>query len=239
MGTSRGLGELKPALSEVALAFAGLLAGYLVAMLVVGGLQAAGVHPGPLGLLAGPLITAVAVVVYRKLGEQSSRYHPHVRPVLGPLAPVPWSSAAVTTALAIVVALVGSMGLGIVLDLLGVPVAEQGHVVEIAEAARAGERLGEAAMLTLSALVAAPIVEELLFRHLLFRRIRRQSGRAFAYALSAFGFAVIHANPAGLVIYAWLGLCFAYTLERTGRISAAILVHVGNNAYVLAALFVG
>lgn len=229
--------RLWPALAELALAFCGLLAGFLAATLGIAALTELLGDDTPFGLLGGPLITIVAVVVYAKLGAQATRTRAIAEPVASPLPKAPLGRSAAVVVGALAVALAGSFLIGILLTLVGMPVAEQGHVLEIAARAKAGEGLAEAAMLVLAALLLAPIAEELLFRDLLWRRVRAIAGPGLAYALSAFGFAAIHGNPAGLFIYAWLGVCFAYALQRTGRAGAAIAVHMGNNAYVLAALF--
>jgi membrane protease YdiL (CAAX protease family) len=193
----------------------------------------------PVVLLGGPLITLVAVFVYRQLGTQAERARPNQTPVALPLSPQSLGVTAGVVVVATVAALGGSFLLGLGLDAVGLPVQEQGSVLEIADRARAGEAWGEAAMLVLAALILAPVAEELLFRQLLWRRVRRIAGPGLAYALSAFGFAAIHGNPAGVVIYAWLGVCFAAALSRTGRVGAAIAVHVANNAFVLVGLFFG
>ncbi len=231
--------RLWPALAELALAFCGLLAGSLVVDLGNRGLSAlVGSHTA-ITLLLGPLVTFVAVFVYAKLGQflvRSSGDRDDAAPPL-PRASVRTTIGVVFVALA--AALLGSFALGLLLDLLGLPVAEQGRVLEIAERARHGEGIAEATMLVVAALLLAPVAEELLFRDLLWQRVRTLGGPTLAYAVSMFGFAIIHGNPAGLFIYAWLGLCFAWALQRTGRVSAAIAVHMGNNAYVLVALFFG
>jgi membrane protease YdiL (CAAX protease family) len=94
-------------------------------------------------------------------------------------------------------------------------------------------------MLAVSAVVLAPLAEESLFRGLLFRRILERVGPWPAYVVSALAFAAIHGNLAGLVIYVWLGLVFAETLRRTGRLWTAIVVHMGNNAFALSLLVTG
>jgi membrane protease YdiL (CAAX protease family) len=232
--------RLWPAFAELTLAFAGLLAGVLATTLVMSGITEVAGSGTPLRLLGGPLITLVAVFVYRRLGEQASRARAvPPEPAASPLAPAACRTTAWVVLAGVAASLLGSFGLGFVLEAIGLPVAEQANVLKIAADARAGEGLGDAAMLVLAALVVAPIAEELLFRDLLWRRVRGVGGAGLAYAISAFGFAIIHANPAGFVIYAWLGVCFAMTLQRTGRIGAAIAVHMGNNAVVLAALFWG
>ncbi len=141
--------------------------------------------------------------------------------------------------LGIVIALAGSIALGLLVELLQGQVKEQQTVLEITQAARAEGLTTEAVLLAVSALVMAPIAEEWLFRRTLFLRVRARSGRLIAYCLSAAGFAAIHNNPAGFVVYLWLGLVFAAVLERTGRFWAAVGVHMGNNGYVLAMLFWG
>ena len=229
--------RLWPALAELALAFCGLLAGFLVASLGISALTELVGDDTPIGMLAGPLITFVAVVVYAKLGQQASRTRADAAPVAPDLPRAPLAKTAGIVVVALAAALIGSFVLGMLLNMLGFPVAEQGHVLEIAERARNGEGIAEAATLVVAALLMAPVAEELLFRELLWRRVRTIAGPGLAYTLSAFGFAAMHGNPAGLFIYAWLGLCFAWALQRSGRIGAAIAVHMGNNAYVLVALF--
>jgi membrane protease YdiL (CAAX protease family) len=146
------------------------------------------------------------------------------------------STAGIVT-LAVLAAIGGSVVIGIVLDVLGVPIEEQHSVLEIARRAREGEGWRDAILLSCSALLIAPAAEEVLFRGLLFRRIRAASGRPLAYVLSMLAFAGIHGNVKGFAVYAWLGLCFAVALERSRRVGAAIAVHVANNAFVLANLF--
>ncbi|MCA9708246.1 MAG: CPBP family intramembrane metalloprotease [Myxococcales bacterium] len=224
-------------IAEVGMAFAGLVVGYLVV-----GTLAGLVDVGPFQLLAGPLVTGAAAVFYGWLGPRWSEASLPEDERLGP-APMPPSSlrapaAAGVVALGLVVALAGSMALGVVLELLGVGVHEQPGVLRITEGAQDGLSV-EAIVLAVSALLLAPVAEEWLFRRLLFVRVRSTSGRWIAYGMSALCFAAIHNNPAGIVIYLWLGLVFAAVLERTGRLWAAIAVHLGNNAYVLAMLFFG
>lgn len=230
--------RLWPAATELALAFTGLLAGWLV----VGGaaLLLAGLLPGlrgsaVLGLVAGPLITVVGAIVY---GLTARTYSDFVgdEPAQQPSSRVSLRRTAAIVAVASFAAIAGSILIGFGLDAAGLPVEEQSAVTDIVQRARAGEGWRDAIVLSISAIAVAPAAEEFLFRALLFRRIGRRSGRGLAYVVSALAFAAIHANPAGFVIYGWLGVCFALALDRSGRIGAAIAVHVLNNAFVLANL---
>ncbi|MCX4241543.1 CPBP family intramembrane glutamic endopeptidase [Paraliomyxa miuraensis] len=230
-------------MAELGMAFGGLVLGYVV---VAAGMSAVGLGSGPLALLAGPLITGVAAAFYGKIGPLWAAMARGQEDEPDP-DPAPWheppvaglGTALVTVPLGVLAALGGSILLGLLLEQLGMRVQEQSSVLEITEGVVARGFDLQASMLVLAALVLAPIAEEWLFRGLLFRRVTAVSGRGLAYAVSALGFAAIHGNPAGFVVYLWLGLVFAAVLERSGRLWTAVLVHMGNNGFVLALLFSG
>ena len=232
----------RPAAMELGLALVGLLVGWLVAGLVGGGLLHL-LPPGPgqtsAGMLLGPLVTCTAAVVYWQLGSRLSRGGPQDPHAEDP-GPRPPASVARTSAfigLGLLATLAGSMVIGLVMDLLGHTVEEQAAVVKIVQDALSGGPWLPAVALSVSATLLAPLAEEWLFRGLLYRRIRVAAGPGLAYGCSALAFAAIHNNPTGLLVYAWLGLVFAVTYQRTGRLAAAMAVHLGNNAFVLATLF--
>ena len=214
--------------SELALAFAGLVIGVLVLVVV----RAAGLHLSE--FLAGPAITAIGAGFYAwasrrtmPLALPSPRTRPNARGIV------------IVTMVCIGLALGGSMVLGELLELLGVPVQEQARILEIVAAAKSGEDRGTLVVLGISAVVLAPIAEEWLFRGLLLRRLLAHVGRPFAYGASALGFAAIHGNPAGFVVYVWLGLVFGVAMERTGKVTSPIAVHLANNAFAFALLLFG
>jgi len=184
------------------------------------------------GVVLTPLATLCAAGFYSWLGRNVDRAASQPEPVLPPaarlLATLGW------VALHLVLAVLGSFALALLMQALGVPVVEQTLVLEITS--DADLRRPELAILCFSALVLAPLAEELFFRRQLFGRIRRGGGPLAAYLASALIFAAFHNNLQGLVVYVWLGLVFASTYVRTGRIGAAIAVHFGNNAFTLAVL---
>lgn len=195
-----------------------------------------GVLPDPskaawVGPVAGPAVTGVAAIVYTWLETRGERAF------AGPIAePRPglghaWQTVGTHVALA----LGGSVALALLMQLLGVPPQEQAKVREIV----AGGVSVELVLLGVAALALAPVLEEWLFRRLLFRRLWHTGRPAWAYALSAALFAVIHFNPSGFPTYVWLGLVFAHAYRRTGRLWCASLVHFGNNAATLALLLAG
>lgn len=234
MTRSRAFGA---AAVEVGLAFAGLLLGYVVVTLLAVLLRGAIgdlAESAAVGLVAGPLITVVAAIVY---GYAGRTWDAGGEPGSVATAKRTLPYTLVVVLLASIAAILGSIAIAIGLDLVGLPVQEQKAVTRIAEDLRAGEGMRDAILLSISALLVGPAAEEVLFRVLLFRRIARGSGVLLAYVFSGLAFAAIHGNPAGFVVYAWLGTCFAATLHRTGRPGAAIAVHMVNNAFVLANLF--
>ena len=80
----------------------------------------------------------------------------------------------------------------------------------------------------------APIYEEIIFRGMLFGGLRRKGfGFVGAALLSAILFSVMHMNIAQGVNAFFLGLLFALVYEATGNLSAAIMLHMINNIYVI------
>ncbi len=88
-------------------------------------------------------------------------------------------------------------------------------------------------LLILVAVVAAPVVEELLFRGLVYRGLTRSLRPGFAAIWSALLFAVMHPLPAWPAIFV-LGYLLALVYERSRWLPAAMLLHAVYNATVLA-----
>lgn len=237
--------------AEILMAAFAFFAG-LVVIMVVPGVQAAiywleeavfgrpGLSPDKVqqvqGMMLTPLATLCAAGCYGWLGRNVDRLasqpgnppSPTRPPAAGLLTTLGW------VVVHLLLAVFGSFALALLMQALGAPVVEQTLVTEIT--AGADLRRPELAMLCFSALALAPLAEELFFRRQLFGRIRRGGGPFAAYLASALIFAAFHNNLQGLVVYLWLGVVFASAYARTGRISAAIAVHFGNNAFTLVAL---
>ena len=93
-------------------------------------------------------------------------------------------------------------------------------------------------LMGLGVVIVAPIVEELYFRGLLLRTIERRWGIAVAVIGSSLFFGATHFQLLQLPGLTLAGLVFAMAVVRTGRIGAAIAVHVGFNATTFALLTV-
>ncbi|HEY0136151.1 MAG TPA: CPBP family intramembrane glutamic endopeptidase [Nannocystis sp.] len=183
------------------------------------------------GIVLTPLATLAAALLYGWLGRRVdglSAPPPAVWRVAGPAA------TAGQVVLHVLLAIAGSYVLALLMHLLGAPVSEQRLVLDLV--AGGDLRRPELATLALSALVLAPVGEELFFRGQLMRRTWQRGGPVAAYLASALLFAAFHGNLQGFVVYTWLGLVFGLVYARTGRIGAAMVVHFGNNALTLAML---
>ena len=74
-------------------------------------------------------------------------------------------------------------------------------------------------------LLEAPIVEELLFRGVIFGGLSKIMPVWSAMALSGFLFALIHVNAATFIPLWFLGIAFAWLYARTGTLLAPMAVH--------------
>ncbi|MEM6294375.1 MAG: CPBP family intramembrane glutamic endopeptidase [Myxococcota bacterium] len=232
--------RLRGALLEVGLALGGLFGGSLIfaALSAFGLLPSEGTLARGVGMAAGPVITLVAVLAYRWLSRRLDAGDPDA-PMDAPFPRVATGTAVLWAVVGTLAAIGGSFVLGLLMDLVGAPIEEQDGIVALVESFKSGEGQVAFVMLAVSAVLAAPCAEELLFRGLLFRRIAGRGHVPEAFALSAAAFAAIHANLAGFVIYLWLGFVFAEAYRRSGRLWVAMLVHAGNNAFALSTLVWG
>lgn len=79
----------------------------------------------------------------------------------------------------------------------------------------------------------APAVEELLMRGLLYERLREMMSVKAAIFWSAVVFGVFHGNIVQGVYAFFIGLFFAWLMERFQRIMAPVLAHMSANLFVV------
>ncbi|OFA06109.1 CPBP family intramembrane glutamic endopeptidase [Duganella sp. HH101] len=91
---------------------------------------------------------------------------------------------------------------------------------------------GTRAWLLALAVVAAPLCEEFIFRGLIYGGLRRSMPAPPAMAMSAAIFAVVHPPVSMLPVFV-LGLCTAWTYERSKTLLGPMLVHAAYNAVIL------
>lgn len=81
--------------------------------------------------------------------------------------------------------------------------------------------------------VAGPIAEEMFFRGILYGWLRVRIGVMRGLLLSAFLFALLHADPVAFMPIFGLGILFGWVYEKTGSLAAPIVVHVLHNSGML------
>lgn len=87
----------------------------------------------------------------------------------------------------------------------------------------------------LVAAVAAPLLEEAVFRGALQRALRARLGGRWAIVVSSLAFAVIHPQVGiGLVAVLVIGLTLALTREHEGSLWPGVVLHACNNGAILA-----
>jgi len=77
--------------------------------------------------------------------------------------------------------------------------------------------------------IVAPLMEEIVFRGLLFKRLREGMSFSAAALLSALAFGVAHASLLWMLYAFLLGFLLAWLTERTGSLWASVLCHFGFN----------
>ncbi|HEY6306456.1 MAG TPA: CPBP family intramembrane glutamic endopeptidase [Candidatus Angelobacter sp.] len=93
-------------------------------------------------------------------------------------------------------------------------------------------------------ILVAPVVEELFFRGLLYPALARPLGVVPAIALTAFGFALIHAPQ---LAHAWVPLLLLFAVgvvlttvrAKTKSVAMCVLIHMAYNTTLFTMLYIG
>ena len=78
-----------------------------------------------------------------------------------------------------------------------------------------------------------PVLEELLFRRVIFGSLNQRTNFFVATAISALVFALVHMEFVHLLLYFSTGLILAFLYQKTKRIITPIIAHVCLNGYVM------
>lgn len=87
--------------------------------------------------------------------------------------------------------------------------------------------------LILSMGVIAPLAEEIVFRWLIYLRLRDYVRMGAAMVISGLIFGIYHGNLVQAVYAGILGMVFAYFLEISGCLWSSVLLHMGANIWSL------
>ena len=85
--------------------------------------------------------------------------------------------------------------------------------------------------------LCSPLAEELLFRGLIYNRMKQYFSVRTALLVSSIFFGIYHGNLVQAVYGTLIGLLIAYLYERTGRFGTAVFVHGVANAAVFACTY--
>ena len=80
--------------------------------------------------------------------------------------------------------------------------------------------------------VIAPIIEELIFRGLVFNRIKYRYNSIAAIIISAAAFGIYHGNITQGIYATLLGICLAYVYNKTKNLFVPICIHISANMIV-------
>jgi membrane protease YdiL (CAAX protease family) len=79
----------------------------------------------------------------------------------------------------------------------------------------------------------APILEEIVFRKIIFGTLYKRTNFFIAGLISALIFGFIHGEPEHILIYASMGFVFAFLYVKTKRIIVPIIAHMAMNSIVV------
>lgn len=82
-----------------------------------------------------------------------------------------------------------------------------------------------------------PLIEEVVFRGVLYPALRRRWNAHWSILVSGGCFAALHTNPAGLLPIWLLGGALAWLYETTGSLAPSIALHVAHNTTMIAGLW--
>jgi CAAX protease family protein len=83
--------------------------------------------------------------------------------------------------------------------------------------------------------VLAPLVEELVFRGLLYGWLAGRWGKNVGWIVSSLAFAAAHTEPAHIILVFPLGLLFGWLRKRTDSLLPSLAAHIANNGLALVA----
>ncbi|MDE7178104.1 MAG: CPBP family intramembrane metalloprotease [Lachnospiraceae bacterium] len=141
--------------------------------------------------------------------------------------PAAWHRKGSVTALTAVLAFSVSLGLNALLTMIGF--ADSSRTYQ--EVADRQYGVAFAAGLILYGLIS-PLAEEVVFRGVIYNRLRRFYSPAMGIVLSGVLFGVFHGNPVQGVYGACLGMLMAYLYERNGSFLIPFLFHAVANLTV-------
>ncbi len=113
---------------------------------------------------------------------------------------------------------------GLMLDML--PIPESVWAEYNAEAAMLG---GTGVLAILASVIIAPVSEEIIFRGLVYTRLRKAMPPSVAMVLSSLVFGLLHGQLIWVCYAFFVGIAMAVVFARTGTVRATIAMHLAFN----------
>jgi uncharacterized protein len=88
-------------------------------------------------------------------------------------------------------------------------------------------------LLILVTSIIGPILEEIIFRKIIFGSFYKKFNFWISALLSSVIFALVHMEPEHILLYSAMGFTFAFLYVRTGRLLVPIFAHVAMNTLVV------
>lgn len=174
---------------------------------------------GVAGFLIGLVLLVAYTLLFIFIGKVLGLWTRDSFSDLGPVRPLA-PSIGITIALAV------AARIWIVIVTLLLSAQQTANDAGIEEIAQSGSVF----LLAIAVIFVAPVVEEVIFRGMIFRFFFRDKP-IFAMLLSALLFALVHGptDLASFLMYGGLGLTFSFTYYTTQRLEMSILAHFLNN----------
>ncbi|MFB4162110.1 lysostaphin resistance A-like protein [Geomicrobium sp. JSM 1781026] len=92
------------------------------------------------------------------------------------------------------------------------------------------EVMSSVPIMLLAVVIFGPIMEEILFRQVIFGKLYKHMNFFFAAGLSSLAFSIVHMEIANIFVYAGAGFAFAFVYVMSNRIIVPIIAHCLMNA---------
>lgn len=125
----------------------------------------------------------------------------------------------------------GTLGLSLAVSFLGIEVE---GMKQVFSGIRGPKQIAYSLLLLA---VLAPLVEELVFRGLIYGWLAGRWGTTVAWIASSVLFAAAHYEPAHIALVLPLGLLFGWMRKRTDSLLPSLAAHMANNGMAVTAAF--
>ena len=139
--------------------------------------------------------------------------------------PFPWKTAFSYWLFMYVFLLVVSGAVKALSDRFGLSLPQQDVVLLLAKSS-----LTEKALIIFSAVLLAPVTEEIIFRHIFFSRVAYWTGGGLAAVLTAILFSALHGNVLQAPSLFFMSLILQAAYGKTGKLTVPVLIHSLFNA---------